>query len=215
MTHSRDNPIENLIDLERAQIGHEIHDGLLPLIFAAAAGIDSVIDQMPAGDDESRQKLEQASKWLSDALRTGRQLLADVYPPELLGSLWGRAAKDAVNRLRLDADTRVEWRIDEQAEETSKPVAMAIYRIVVEAIRNAARHGKATKIEVVAVNDADLIEVSVRDNGSGFDPAQVPDDRYGIRAMRGRAQLIGGALKVESQVGGPTSVIFSVNHQHP
>jgi len=213
MTIPGDDLSDDLIELERAQIGHEIHDALLPLIFAASAGITSAIDHLPAGSDQSREKLIQASKWVSDALVTGRQMLTEIYPPELIGSLWVRTAKDAVKRLIDDPDVRIDWKTDSEAEETSQRVALAAYRIVVESIRNAIRHGKATEVQIDANRNADMIEVVVRDNGTGFDPTRVPTERYGIRAMHGRAKLVGGQLSVDSKPGGPTTVVFRVTLQ--
>lgn len=211
MTKPGDHLSDDLIELERAQIGHEIHDALLPLIFAASAGINSAIDHLPEGCDQSRKKLMQASNWVAEALNTGRRMLTEIYPPELIGSLWVRAAKDAVRRLIDDPAIQINWATDSGAEETDRQVALVAYRIVVESIRNAVRHGAATEIQIDAVRDGGLIEVVIRDNGTGFDPTGIPAERFGIRAMRGRATLVGGTLNVDSAPGGPTTISFRVS----
>ncbi|NNE00801.1 MAG: hypothetical protein HKN47_26095 [Pirellulaceae bacterium] len=192
------------IEAERAQIGHEIHDALLPLIFAASASLQNHLDG-PNSDHGDRENLLQAHRWLRDALQTGRTLLTQVYPPELKNTSWVLAAQHATTAL-IDDDIDTQWQIDAAAHAWPPSVASTAYRIVVEAVRNAVRHGKATQIKVVA--DAQLL--SVVDNGCGFDPAVVAEDRYGIRSMKGRAALIGGSLDVDSQVGGPTEVRLSL-----
>lgn len=189
-----------LIDLERAQIGHEIHDALLPLIFAAAAGVRSLLDQQPdtqAGDDPT-SRLRQVANWLDEAMKTGRLLLTEVYPPELSTMSWTAAAQHALQRLLgEDAGVDVRWEIDPATSMPELPSATAAYRIVIEAVRNAVRHGNADVVTVRAsANEPTTIQVI--DDGIGFDPDQVGDDRFGIRTMRARANLVGGQLKIES-----------------
>ncbi|TWU05705.1 sensor histidine kinase [Stieleria varia] len=224
----------DVIDAERAQIGHEIHDALLPLIFAANATVDRIREELPA-DSTHASRLEQASQWLVQAMQVGRQMLTCIYPPELEQMGWLGAAQDVVRQLAGEG-TRVDFAISDAfpglrpsidhaepmpggqpaASDTtgsasagnvtqwSKPVAAAAYRIVVEAVRNAIRHGQASQIDVVCGRNS----IEITDDGSGFEISDVPTSRFGIRSMRGRAELVGGQLQVESQPGGPTSVRF-------
>ena len=209
-----------LIESERAQIGHEIHDGLLPLIFAASATISSIIDRKPGNgpgeaepttDDETLEKLQQVSVWLGDAMQVGRALLTQVYPPDLIGTRWAKAARDTIERLFPNAEINIGWQIDPQVNETSAPIALAAYRITVEAVRNAIGHAKASEVVVVGETKTDGFQVCIRDNGAGFDRSQVPPDRYGIRSMTDRAALVGGRVQIDSRPGGPTTVTF-VSH---
>lgn len=197
-----------LIEAERAQIGHEIHDSLLPLIFAASATLSTIRDGSPIAS-ETQEKLERASGWLNDAMQVGRRLLTQVYPPELVGTLWVKAAQDTLERLFAETESMIQWKVDPEVNETTAPIALAAYRIVVEAVRNAIRHGGASEVVIEGEKKTDGIRVTIRDNGCGFDPSAVPQDRYGIRSMTGRAQLVSGSLRVESNPGGPTTVIFA------
>lgn len=199
-----------LIDLERAQVGHEIHDTLLPLIFAASASASSLAaDDSFTHSQDARDKLRQVASWLDEAMQTGRRLLTQVYPPELVDQIWTRVAKETLDRLCGETSALIQWQIDSDVNETSAPVAIAAYRIVVEAVRNAIRHGKATEVTIVGTKVDRGFRVVIRDNGCGFDPSQVPQDRFGIRTMIGRAELVGGNLVIDSAAGGPTTVTFT------
>lgn len=199
-----------LIELERAQVGHEIHNALLPLIFAASASVSSLTaDDSTTTSDDARDKLRQVATWLADAMQTGRRLLTQVYSPDLVGQIWTRAAEDTLERLFGDTSSLIRWQVDDDVNETSPPVAIAAYRIVVEAVRNAIRHGKATEVTIVGEKVDRGFRVLVRDNGCGFDPSQVPQDRFGVRAMMGRAELVGGSVVIDSAPGGPTTVTFT------
>ena len=208
-----ENPSEHatrLIDLERAQVGHEIHDALLPLIFASSARLTSLAgDDAIAVSDETREKLRQAADWLDEAMQVGRRILNQVYPPELVGQIWSKVARDTLERLFGQASSTIQWQIEPAANEASAPVATAAYRIVVEAVRKAIQHGKASEITVRGEKHQGRLRIVIRDNGCGFDPSQVSDDRFGIRTMLGRAELVGGQIAIDSKVGGPTEVTFT------
>ncbi|QDT13220.1 sensor histidine kinase [Planctomycetes bacterium K23_9] len=192
------------IEIERAQIAHEVHDALLPLIVGAKAALESHLGSDLA-DHADRRKLQQAFDWLDQAAQVGRQLLLQTHPPELDQATWTAAAKYACSQL-VSGDVELQWDLSPECDLYPSLVAGAAYRIVIEAIRNGSRHGNASQIKVTG----DATRVKVTDNGSGFDPGAVSADRFGIRSMRGRAKLVGGQVEIKSQIGGPTTVVFLV-----
>ena len=85
-------------------------------------------------------------------------------------------------------------------------VETALYRIVQEAMTNAARHGHATNVSILLVQRPGSVRAIVEDNGSGFDPeaARRNQSSVGIHAMQERAELLGGRLDIESGADGTT-----------
>jgi signal transduction histidine kinase len=85
-----------------------------------------------------------------------------------------------------------------------------IYRIAGESLRNAFRHAQARHVEVEIRYDDERFRLRVRDDGKGIDPAvlsgHAPEGHFGLAGMRERAELIGGALTVWSEVGEGTEV---------
>lgn len=217
---SSNDQVTRLIESERAQIGYEIHDAILPLIFAASAGVRRLIDDAQTSPEEAlspqqrAERLEQIAGWLDDGMQTARQLLTQTHPPELADASWDQAAAGTVDQLYGESNI-VQWRIDPAAARQPLSAATAAYRIVIEAIRNSLRHGQASEITVTATRQADHWSIRIHDNGRGFDPQQVSNDRFGIRAMRDRAALVGGQLSVNSRPGGPTMVEFLLPDQQP
>ncbi len=198
-----------LIEAERAQVAHEIHDGVLPLLFGASASLTSLLEN--SGDELTqpvRERIEQTKVWIDEAMQRGRQILTETYPPELKRTAWTIAAIDTVNRLLGELAVRVKWQLGDELHQLPDAVAGAAYRIVVEAVRNAIRHGNASEVVVAGTRHGDRLRVTVRDNGKGFDPANIPEGHFGIRSMRGRAELVGGDLTIDSETGGPTEVRF-------
>ena len=204
-----------LIDLERAQVGHDLHDMLLPLIFAASANLQPLLgkdDRTSAGSplaSDLVDRIAKSNEWLQQALLVGRNLLTQIYPPELDKLSWLVAAKDTARRLCGDACELI-WTIDKHSPVNDpnwdRDVAAAAYRVMIESLRNAIRHGEAESISIRCLPD----ELLIVDDGHGFAPEQVAPGRFGIRAMKGRAQLVGKSVSVESEPGGPTTVRMSL-----
>lgn len=202
--------------MERAQIGHDLHDLLLPLIFAASANLQPLLSGSEPGDSDGQanpapadpasiSRIRQSQQWLQQALSVGRNLLTQIYPAELDQLTWLAAAKDTAGRICGDA-CEVVWKIDENSPvcdpNWNRDVAGTAYRVLIESLRNAINHGNADTIAVRCLSDCILIV----DDGDGFDPSAVDPNRFGIRSMKGRAALVGKTLTIDSAPGGPTTV---------
>lgn len=195
-----------MIDLERSQIGHEIHDALLPLIFAASANLSSLdLEAISSVNKQAATQVQQAQDFLRDALQYGRQMLTQIYPPELERWPFAAAIKDAAERI-CQSQCDLIWQFDDESpvcdSQWDRNQAAATYRIIIEAIRNALRHGKAGCIAIRCHQD----HLVIVDDGNGFAPSTVPGGHFGIRSMKGRAALVGYRLSIESEPGGPTTV---------
>ena len=92
----------------------------------------------------------------------------------------------------------------------------ALVRAAREAMVNAARHSSAPVVDVYAECAADLVEVFVRDRGTGFDPNAVPADRMGLRgSVVGRVERHGGTAVVRSAPGEGTEVRLTMTLRRP
>jgi signal transduction histidine kinase len=104
-------------------------------------------------------------------------------------------------RVRVDGPRALPQRVEAE-----------LFRIAREALANVRRHAEATEVEIALQQTSRGTQLSVRDNGHGFDPAEVESDRHGIVGMRERARLLGGSLRVRSRRRPPsgTTVVASV-----
>jgi signal transduction histidine kinase len=107
--------------------------------------------------------------------------------------------------LRIYGDRR---RLTHEAE-------LVLFRIVQEALSNVRRHSRASRVVTEVEFGESTVRISVEDNGQGFEPPGRTDDlaamgKLGLVGMRERAQLIGGTVAVESELGKGTTVIVEV-----
>ena len=87
-------------------------------------------------------------------------------------------------------------------------VQVAIYRVCQEALNNIAKHAGASKVEInLKHDDGTAIELSIHDNGQGFDPEQpISSGHYGLSMMRERAEEVGAQIFITSQIGHGTEL---------
>jgi signal transduction histidine kinase len=117
------------------------------------------------------------------------------------------ALKTECDRFRSVEGIGVSFRAEELLDQPPPPVALCLYRIAQEALRNVARHASASATEVALRLVDGGLELSVCDNGVGFDPARKQArPSLGRASMRQRASLVGGELRVESEPGSGTTV---------
>jgi signal transduction histidine kinase len=194
---------------ERTRWARELHDetlqdlgGLRMLLSAARRAADPAVLGTSVDDAVER---------LTIAIANLRALITDLRPASL-DELGVQPALEAlVRRLRDQSGVTVDLHADldyESGRVDTRPEAEvegAIYRIVQEALANAVKHGAPT-LATVDVSEADgCVEITVRDDGRGFDPV-ARGDGFGLIGMRERVALLGGTLEVTSSPGAGTTV---------
>ncbi len=185
---------------ERRRLAREIHDGIAQdLAFIVQQGGELEVQR---GQQEARDDIVTAAR---RALDESRGVIAALVRPtdEPLPKALERVAEDAAGRwgatVRADLDPDVE--VPAKTRE-------ALMRIVGEAVANAARHGQADKVLVKLRADPEL-QLSIVDDGAGFDPAalEIGRGRHGVTGMRERAEALGGELRIASQPGEGAQVV--------
>jgi signal transduction histidine kinase len=99
--------------------------------------------------------------------------------------------------------------------ELNETVSTAAYRICQEAMTNVARYAEASRVSVVLKAEKNILSLSVRDDGKGFDISKLGESEgVGIAGMRERAALAGGSLEVMSEKDKGCHVLFKVPIRH-
>ena len=197
-----------LNELERRRIGSDLHDGPSQTLAFAMLRLDAVegrLQESGHGDDEDFGSVQGA---LADALGEMRTIAAGLRTPELEGA----TPADIVRRAVADNERRAGTlaTVDIKGVPSRAPLAtkIALYRILSEALSNAARHGLGTGVAVTITQSGDgQMVAEVSDKGPGFDVRDRPRlGHLGLTGMRERAELLGGRLELESSPGGGTLV---------
>jgi len=146
-------------------------------------------------------------------VQLGRVLPGRRLVPVVLGL--GAALESVVERTaaredrRVDLSVELSWEPGAGAARLASDVEETIYRLVQEALHNAVRHAEALTVEVRVAEDADVVRMTVGDDGRGFD-ADAPPGGFGLLGMRERVDLVEGELEVTSAPGRGTVVAATV-----
>ena len=197
---------------ERGRWARDLHDETLQSLSALHIRLANARRQ---GKPELlAEAVEEAIEYLQAGIADLRSLITDLRPAALdeLGAeaaLLALAERAEHRGLEVDIAVDLAYEQGRVAARHIPELEVALYRIVQEALNNAAKHGQARRAVVEVVEDASAIHLTVRDDGAGFDPAQATKG-FGLLGMRERVGLLEGSLQIESAPGGGTTVRVSL-----
>ncbi len=198
---------------ERVRIAHDMHDGLAQVLGYVIIKVQAADAYLRRGmQDEASEQLRQLAVSARDAyteVREGIIGLRTLPEPD-------RPLSDVLNDYlkQWQAQAGVATMLTLEGDLHLNPaVELQLVRIVQEALTNARKHARATQVTVKLCRVEGAVELTIADNGVGFNPAarqrgEFP--QFGIATMRERAESIGAVLDLESVPGRGTTVRFNL-----
>lgn len=189
---------------ERRRIAGELHDGVGQMLTALTLTLDAAGSE--ADPAAARRRVTAARALADSALGATRDISHRIRPARLEERGLVAAVRDLASR----SGFRVVVHADRDAADPhllGATTTVEVYRIIQEALANAARHSGASRADVSVTRGDERVTVVVSDKGRGFDPATVPESGIGLAGMVERARLLGGEISVESAPDEGTRVI--------
>jgi two-component system nitrate/nitrite sensor histidine kinase NarX len=203
---------------ERQRLARDLHDAVSQTLFSASLSAEVLPRLWERQPEAGRQCLEELRQLNRGALAEMRTLLLELRPTALtetaLGDLLGQLTEAFTSRTRVPVTLSVEGHAPLPPE-----VQVALYRIAQETLNNVTKHAEASQamlslrflthptypspVRGGVGGEVLRVELCISDDGRGFDPQAIPPQRLGVGIMRERAEAIGAALSIESQVGQP------------
>jgi PAS domain S-box-containing protein len=209
--HKRlEREILEISDQERRRIGQDLHDGLCQEL----AGIE-LMSQVLHQKLGSKSKADAArageiARYVREAITQTRSLARGLAPVTLEAEGLSSALHElaAATEKLFGVSCKVECA--DSLPGLATTTATHLYRITQEAVSNAIKHGKATRVIIRVGYEAERLSLHVMDNGCGIPKVLPRGDGMGLRIMRYRAGMISGLLSIEVHENGGTSVSCSV-----
>jgi len=194
---------------ERNRLSRELHDGVLQDMCAVTRDLKALATK--SEDDTLFSPLITHS---SEAVSALRAICQNLRPP-LLPNHLPSALTTLVERLDASSPTPISVEIPSDLITLSEEIALALYRIVQEALHNAIQHADASEIGVRLTPYPDRLRLTVTDDGRGIvggasSPQFVAQGHLGLAGMRERAAMIGGRLEIQTAVDYGTVVILEI-----
>jgi signal transduction histidine kinase len=198
--------INETLEQEIRRIAHALHDDSGQLLVSVHLQLAQLAREMAAAGP----KINECQKLLDQAEQQLRHLSHELRPMVLddLGWLpaieFLAAAVSGRSRIPIDVRSSITQRLP-------PPVETALYRVVQEALTNAARHSKASRIRIDIEQEQDTLRCVISDDGVGFEvESRVRSGGLGLRGMRERLAALGGSLHVVSARGEGAQIRFQL-----
>ena len=193
-------------------MARDLHDAVRLNLFSASLIAESLPALWRESPEEAEQLLDKLRQLNRGALAEMRGLLMELRPAALvetsMSDLLRQLGQAVSGREGIPVTVLVDGPCRLPAD-----VHVALYRIAQEALNNVVKHARASQVDVsldclrpAEGHRGEGFTLSIRDDGSGFDPASTSQERLGLAIMRERAQAVGATLEIESQVGQGTQV---------
>lgn len=197
---------------ERNRLARDLHDAVTQTLFSSSMIADVLPKIWERNPDEGRRRLEELRQLTRGALSEMRTLLVELRPAALADTDLGDLLEHQVNA--FIARTRLQVGF-ERSVSHNPPVEVkeAFYRIAQEAFNNIARHAEAAQVRVRLDGEPGKMDLTIQDDGVGFDAQTLEHEGLGLGIMRERARSIGARLEVVSRPGRGTRL--HLNWQAP
>ncbi len=182
---------------ERQRLARELHDSVSQALYGISLGAHTALTRL----DDDRGGVLEALRYVITLAQAGldemRALIFELRPESLEAEgLVAALTKQAV-ALRASHGVKIELSLCPEPD-VPLPLKEALYRIGLEALRNAVKHARADRVDLRLACRPDGIALEVSDNGLGFDPLASYPGHLGLQSMRERARGLGGTLDILS-----------------
>jgi PAS domain S-box-containing protein len=199
---------------ERARIARELHDDINQRLAMLAIELEQLQDD----PSEVRSRVQELRKQTTEISNDVQALSHDLHSSQLeyLGAVAGMKSwcKEFGERQGMQIDCRHDVR-----STLPREIGLCLFRVLQEALHNAAKHSGVKRIEVELIEDLVEIHLTIRDLGKGFDIEAARQGRgLGLTSMRERVRLVNGAITIESKPTGGTTIRVRVpleSNQNP
>jgi signal transduction histidine kinase len=187
---------------DRSALARELHDQFGQSLFALSLNLEAIADEV---SPPARARVPESTQIIKKLIEQVRTIAFELRPAILDEFGLVEALRSLVTRHGERADVGATFTTTPTDARAPVEIETACFRIVQEALNNIARHARARHIEVTLTAQDVAIEVTVRDDGIGFNVERLRSG-LGLVGMSERAELVGGSVDIESAPGAGTTV---------
>lgn len=200
------------LEADRKAVSRELHDSIGGNLAAIKFALESIVKKIAETPSAAAASLEKTISHLAETIKECKRISGNLRP-EIIDDRGLLPTIDWHIRQFSQhyGQIKILKQIDVQERDIPEPLKIVIYRVIQEALNNAVRHGHADAIHIRLKRSAHGFEAEVEDNGCGFDfnEFSAGGDHargFGLKSMRERVEIIGGAFTLISSTGAGTRV---------
>jgi len=195
---------------ERSHIARELHDDIGQRLALLIVSLDLLARAAGGPTTGARPKIEEARDEVMTLAKDVQALSHRLHPARLEYLGIAAAAAALCQEISHERALEITFNAESVPERLSRRVAVCLYRVLQEALRNAIKHSGMRKIDVTLHAGVDQIELTVRDFGAGFEVATTPGRGLGLTSMKERVMALHGRLDILSEPQHGTTIHATV-----
>lgn len=198
------NHLQTAREDERHRIARDLHDELGALLTAAKLDVARIKSRLGTTAPEALERINHLGNTLNAGIAMKRRIIDDLWPSTLRNL--GLVATLEILAREFSKTAGVPVHCTLQAVQLTPNAQLVVYRLVQEATTNIAKYAKANNVWLSLAAPNGRVEITVRDDGVGFDASQIASKAHGLLGMRFRVEAEFGSLELVSQPGQGTLV---------
>ncbi|MCW3121996.1 MAG: hypothetical protein JWQ38_1488 [Flavipsychrobacter sp.] len=202
--------ILNAEERERRRMGSDLHDGVGQLLSSALLTINRLAAE--AAGDEQKRLTGQALTLVTEGYDEIRSISHQIIPNALLKYGLSAAIRDFLSKID-ERTIKVSLSITGISDRLEEQTETILYRVIQETTANVIKHAQASTLSIQLTKDTDGIDLTIEDNGKGFDVKQLEKaEGIGMRNIYSRVSFLKGTVDLQSSPGKGTLVAIFIPH---
>lgn len=194
---------------ERNRLARDLHDSAKQKAFAALAQLGTARGVLNGNGHLVSPHLNEAENLVADVIQELTFLVQEIYPIALQEKGLATTLREYIYEWENRNDAKVNFSARNERR-LSLEIEQALYRVTQEALANVARHSQARRVDLALVYNGDSMQLSLSDDGQGFDMNNGKANGMGLRSIRERISSIRGTVQIQSAPGRGTRLIVQV-----
>ena len=198
---------------ERRRLARDLHDDTGQALTALKMSLEITRNELSGVADHTAERLNDAVALADETLEKLRAISHNLRPPTLdtvgLNSALEGLCRSFTQRTQMPVSY-----VGMDTTEISNPIDICLYRILQEGLTNCVKHGQASHVEVSLKCNGEVVQLSIQDNGQGFDLADTLSDQnetgIGLIDMQERLESLNGRMNVYSKPGAGARLVATI-----
>lgn len=192
---------------ERKRIAGDLHDSVAQKMVVAKLNLEALGNQIDVTNNNQQKIYNNIQSLLEESTAEVRNLSHSMMPRAFERSGLTNTVKEFVDKISKDG-LKINFNAEGNFTTIKESTALMIYRIIQECVQNVLKHAKATNLDINMIAENNEIDVTIEDNGVGFNINTINQESTGLKNIRSRIEYLSGKLDINSKPGNGTVIAF-------
>ncbi len=193
---------------ERRRIAADLHDSVAQKMVVAKINLETLGHYLPEMDTRQQQVYNNIFSLVDESCTDVRELSHNMMPQAFFTSGLNVAIKNFIEKID-SRGLQFHFNAEGGPEDVGTNTQVMAYRILQEVVQNILKHAKATRVDISMMYTNGDMDITIEDNGVGFDTGMV-NESAGMKGMRSRIEILNGTMEIQSAPGKGTAITFFI-----